>query len=130
MWFVQAVYLLIYHKETIKSFFAHYAISLVFFFPQMLVFFQRATESAVNGTWITNTVNAESLYNKIVLFSNMPMVAVICLVFILFYLIKKVFVKSKPPVNEFELKNEILILIWFFVPLLMMFAVSSIRSLI
>jgi len=124
VWFVQAVYLLIYHKETIKSFFVHYAILLIFFLPQMLVFFQRATESAVNGTWITNTVNAESLYNKIVLFSNMPMVAVICLVFILFYLIKKVFVKSKLPVNEFELKNEILILIWFFVPLLMMFAVS------
>lgn len=124
VWFVQAIYVSLFFRKYAFKFSALFGVSLLFYAPQIIVFLQRTSDSARNGTWITNTVDAESLYNKIVLFANMPVVSIICLAFLLFYIIKKLVVKSEQKANEFEFRNEALILIWFFVPLLFLFFVS------
>lgn len=124
VWIVQAIYVIMFFRKNVQNFFVLFGISLLLYAPQIIVFFQRTSDSARYGTWITNKVNAESLYNKIVLFGNMPVVALLCLAFLLLYVIKKLVTKNKPRTNEFEIKNEALIIIWFFIPLLMLFFIS------
>lgn len=123
--FVQFVYLLFLQRNKLKDFFLLYVFSLLFFIPQLLVFFQRTFDSATQGTWIEVGIGIESLYNKLVLFSNMPVVAVLCIALMLAYVIKLFFVKSTADVTGSDMKNNLLLIsLWFFAPFFIMFLVS------
>lgn len=123
VWFVLFLYLLINRFNKLKLFSVLYTVSLVFYIPQLLIFFLRTIDSTVHGTWIEEGIGAESLYNKIVLFSNAPVIAVLCLI-ILFSGLIKLIVVNKSTESKRVLSNLQLLLIWFFLPFFIMFFVS------
>lgn len=123
VWFIQVIYLFVASRKQIMLFFILYVGSMLFFIPQFMILFQRAGISVTTGTWIEKGITIESLYNKLVVFSNMPVTAILCLVILLclgiILILNKERREKKQPVSAILLCS-----IWFFVPLLGMFVVS------
>ena len=96
-----------------KTYFTALGLTVIAYIPYAFVFAQRLGQSVAQGTWLTPPV-PEELYNMIWRWSNAPVLAVVFLVVVLAACIKD-------HVRSFGIR---LGLIWTFVPLLGMFAVS------
>ncbi len=123
VWFIELLYVLFYGRKYLKQFVFLLGISIVFYLPQMLIFFERFQQSAKEGTWLKEVVSIENLYNRLWSFCNMPVVVVFCIVLLVATLTKYLFFKYKNAQNISKPKIQ-LISIWFFVPYVLMFIIS------
>jgi hypothetical protein len=80
---------------------------------------ERMGYSVKHGTWLESPVGVESLYNMIWSFSNEPVVAVACIILLVFGLVSGILRKPSE-----SLSMRALVLFWFVIPFFGMFVVS------
>ncbi|MBP7808760.1 MAG: glycosyltransferase family 39 protein [Bacteroidia bacterium] len=122
IWFVEFIGILLFSRKQWKSVFVLFVIALVFFLPQLFNLVNQFLFSAKGGTWMKEPTGMESIYNMFWLFSNMPVVAVFCLLLIIgtviqFFVVRKMELESNLLVKRF-------IYLCFFLPFVLMFLVS------
>ncbi len=96
-----------------RNFLLGVVITLAWFSPYLMVFLGRMSSSVAHGTWLQAPV-PEELYNMIWRWSNAPVLAICFLLLILIALMRS-------RIRESEVRFA---LIWAFVPLIGMFALS------
>lgn len=121
IWFVEFVAFLFLTKNRIKEIVFLFFASSVFYIPQILVLVNRFIHSAGEGTWLKEPLGLESIYNMIWLFSNMPVMAVLCILVMTGTLVRFFFFKKVNSASK-ALKN--FIYLCFFLPFILMFLVS------
>jgi mannosyltransferase len=120
--FFELLAVLFSQKKVLKPFLLGSAVIFFFYLPQFLNLMNRFTTSASGGTWLKEPVGLESLYNMFWVFSNMPLVAVACLLVISVTLIR--FLVKKRKINPHSRTPDLLIYLSFFVPFFLMFLIS------
>ncbi|MDR2009807.1 MAG: glycosyltransferase family 39 protein [Bacteroidales bacterium] len=120
---IQFIYLIFNRKLLLKywkQLLIATGIIILFYIPNLIIFFTRFFDSASGGTWVSKPSGPNDLYNMLVRFSNKPVVAVsVILVFLtafIKYIIKD---KFKGMTNSSKL-----IVLWFIFPFLFMFLIS------
>jgi uncharacterized membrane protein len=102
-------------------------IILIFYIPNIIVFFYRLITSSVNGTWVSTPNGFESLYNMLWQFSNAPVVTIIVIsIFIISlikYIIKLIIRKKSKQYNQVNLNYQ-LMFFWFIFIFFFMFGIS------
>lgn len=122
VWFVECLIIILFqlkNRKLVSRYFIINGIAFLLYIPQIVIMYQRFVESSSNGTWLKEPIGIESLYNMIWSFSNAPVVAVVCISFLLIALIKQLISRNKER-NPFTIYT----IIWFFVPFLLMFFIS------
>jgi mannosyltransferase len=94
--------------------------TLVCFLPWFSIFLSRFWIASLHGTWLSPP-GITGLYNMIWSFSNAPVIAVTFLVIMLLGFMNYLFRKKN---RNFKRDNVSMLVIWFFVPYLLMFLVS------
>jgi hypothetical protein len=94
--------------------------TLVLFLPYFSIFISRFWIASLKGTWLSPPA-ISGLYNIVWSFSNVPVIAVIFLSILLLAFLKYLWKRDHP---EFSDSNVKILVIWFFLPLLLMFFVS------
>lgn len=122
VWFVEFVGILLFSRKHWKSVFVLLAVSMLFYLPQLFNLVNQFLFSAKGGTWVKEPNGIESIYNMFWLFSNMPIVAVFCLLIILASVIKFFVLRNKEIENNVLIKR--FIYLCFFLPFVLMFLVS------
>jgi hypothetical protein len=122
IWFVEVVGILFFALKHWKTVFVLFASAIILYLPQLFNLVNQFLFSARSGTWVEEPNGIESIYNMLWLFSNMPVVAVFCLIIILgsiiqFFVLKKNEIKDNTLVKRF-------IYLCFFLPFGLMFLVS------
>ncbi len=122
IWFVEFIGILLFSRKQLKTVFVLFATAMVFYLPQLFNFINQFLFSAKSGTWVKEPNGIESVYNMLWLFSNMPVVAVVCLLVILAAVIRFFVLRSKEA-NENALVKRFIYLC-FFLPFVLMFLIS------
>lgn len=122
IWFVEFVGILIFSRKHWKSVFVLFVIALIFYLPQLFNLVHQFLFSAKGGTWVKEPNGIESIYNMFWLFSNMPVVAVFCLLLIVGIVIRFFVVRNKKVDNNLLVKR--FIYLCFFLPFVLMFLIS------
>ena len=142
VWFIQLVSFILFWKKSpnfdsiynfksqenhfLRQFHLKFLIGLGFtilgYLPYCVVFFSRAKDSAVKGTWIQAPTSLEPLYLILVNFSNQPVPTVIG-IFILITTLVVIFVKKTNITYSYPEISKIFSL-WFLIPWLGMYLLS------
>jgi mannosyltransferase len=94
-------------------------ISLLGYLPYAPVFLHRFRDSATHGTWVPQPDGLDGLYTMLWNFSNQPLVTVVCIILIVVGLGHLAWKREK------RLSQAgTIVLVWFFVPFLLMFGLS------
>jgi len=105
----------------LKSYLFSVLLSLIVYIPYFPIFFSRFFRSAGGGTWVEPPVLSD-LYTMVWRYLNAPVVTVAALFLLAAALIKFIAGVRKGTVTRQNL--TVVIIIWFFVPYLLMFLVS------
>lgn len=122
VWFVLFFNSVLFFRNKLKTIIVLFTTAMACYLPQVLVFLQRTADSAQHGTWIEEGISLESLYNKIVLFSNVPVAAVFCILLLIGGIVK--FVIDKQDTNQNTQHGIWLLITWFFIPFIALFLIS------
>lgn len=120
LWVLFTQFILLLKRKIIfqKSILIVAALVFVLYLPYFFILLERFSDSAAKGTWL-EAPTFDALYENIRHFSNKPLNAVLFLVLIVFGMFH--IVKNK--ISFSKLKLDV-ILIWFFVPYILMFLIS------
>lgn len=110
-----------YRKTILKYYAQSVAISCIAYIPYFPVFFSRFFRSAVGGTWVEPPVISD-LYTMVWRYLNAPVVTVAVLCILAGALVK--FITGIRRGNSFHRHTQLVLVIWFLVPYLIMFLVS------
>lgn len=121
IWFVEFAAFLFLTKNRVREIVFLFFASSVFYIPQILILVNRFIHSAGEGTWLKEPVGLESIYNMLWQFSNMPVMAVLCILIMAGALVRFFFFKKGEGGNK-VMKN--FIYLCFFLPFILMFFIS------
>jgi mannosyltransferase len=110
-----------YRKTILKYYAQSVAISCIAYIPYFPVFFSRFFRSAVGGTWVEPPVVSD-LYTMVWRYLNAPVVTVAVLCILALALVK--FIAGIRRGNSYHRHTQLVLVIWFLVPYLIMFLVS------
>jgi mannosyltransferase len=110
-----------YRKTALNSYMIAVILSLTAYLPYFPTFISRFSQSAANGTWVNPPVISD-LYTMVWRYMNAPVVTVAAL-FILVIALVKFFTGIRKGTASWNNRNLVLV-IWFSVPYLLMFLVS------
>lgn len=123
VWVLEGIIVVLYYlknKQITQTFLKIGLVSGIAYFPQIVVLFQRFSESAQNGTWLKAPIGLESVYNMLWSFCNAPVVTVLCIVVLVVALIRFFGFTNKQIQNPFVKY----VIIWFVFPFVFMFCMS------
>ncbi len=117
---IQALFLLLFHREKIRMMIRPFVVITLFFSWHLYALAARFNESVSNGTWVEAPDGISSLYNMIWAFSNEPVVTVVCIALLAFGIVRLLINRNQAKYTP----AHKLVLLWFLVPYLGMFLVS------
>ena len=117
---VSAFYLEKDKKSLLKKYWIYLFLLTIAYIPNLNILFSRFISSVTYGTWVKPPTGIESIYNMLWQFSNKPITTVISIIILITAAIQLI-VKRKT--LKIYVQNKI-VLTWFLLPFLLMFAVS------
>jgi mannosyltransferase len=117
----QALHLILFYRKHFFKMCINYLMILVLYSPCIFIVIKRFGVTS-KGNWIEPPSGIESLYNMLWVFSNVPVITVICITILFFALIKVVICKTYLHLKENS--SAVLVLLWFLLPYFGMFFIS------